>query len=95
MNQEDILRQQGWSDENIKKLIAIASNPEANQHAMRTGDINAAYQMTLPKEKDEGHTLVEFFSSFAKDMPEDAKSLSISLAKFSRYVQSQCDKNKP
>lgn len=94
MNQEQILKQQGWSDENIAKLHAISSNPQAYQHAMQTGDINSAYQMTLPKEKGPQHNLLEFFSSFTKDEPDDAKSLSIALTKFARYVQSQCDKLK-
>lgn len=94
MNQEQILKNQGWSDENIAKLQAISSNPQAYNHAMQTGDINTAYQMTLQKEKPEVHNLNEWFGSFCKEDPDNAKSLSIALTKFARYVQSQCDKLK-
>lgn len=96
MNQEQLLKQQGWSDDSIQKFKTISSNPEAYQHALKTGDLQGAFDMCQPKaeEKLESHNLVDFFGSFANELPEDAKSLSIALSKFSRWVQSQTDKNK-
>lgn len=93
MTQEQILRMQGWSDENIAKLKAISSNKEAYDYAMRTQDLNGAYNMVQPKEKEQKHNLLDFFSSFSDAEPESAKELSIQLTKFSRWVQSQTDKN--
>lgn len=96
MNHEQILRQQGWSEDRIQKLKVISLNQEAHQYAMSTGDLDGAYKMCQPKaeEKLESHNLVDFFGSFAKELPDDAKSLSVALSKFSRWVQSQTDKNK-
>ena len=94
MTQEQLLKMQGWSDENIAKLQAISNNQEAYQYAMRTNDLVGAYEMTKPKEKEQQHNLLEFFSSFSEENHEDAKSLSIALTKFARYVQSSIDKNK-
>lgn len=96
MNQiEQLWRSQGHSDENIAKMKAVMNHPEALKHATNTGNFEQAYAMTLPKEKEQNHNLMEFFSSFASEMPEDAKSLSVALTKFSRWVQSQTDKTKP
>lgn len=95
MTEEQILKMQGWSDENINKLKAIKDNPEASNYASKTGDLEGAFKMTQPKEKLESHNLMDFFSSFANELPDDAKSLSIALSKFSRYVQSETDKRKP
>lgn len=94
MTSEQILKMQGWTDENIAKLQAITGNQEAYQYAMRTKDLNGAYEMTKPKEKEEKHNLLEFFSSFSDEHHEDAKSLSIALTKFARWVQSETDKKK-
>ena len=94
MTHEQILRMQGWSDENIEKLRVIANNQEAYQYALRTNDLTGAYKMTQPKEKEPSHNLMEFFSSFSTDEPESAKELSIVLTKFARWVQSEVDKNK-
>lgn len=55
---------------------------------------NKAYDMTQPKEKEPQHNLLDFFSSFNDEHHEDAKSLSIALTKFARWVQSQSDKSK-
>lgn len=85
---------QGWSDENITKLKEIANNPEAYQYALKTNDLNGAYEMCKPKEEEPQHNLLEFFSSFSNEHHEDAKSLSIALTKFSRFVQSEVDKKK-
>lgn len=90
---EQTLRQQGYSDENIKKIMAIMADKEAYDYALKTGNAEGAYAMIENKEKKENHNLMEFFSSFSKEVPEDAKSLSIALTKFSRWVQSQTDKN--
>jgi len=94
MTQEQILRMQGWSEENIEKLRIIASNPEAYQYALRTNDLTGAYNMVVPKEKEQNHNLMEFFGSFSDEQPESAKELSIQLTKFARWVQSEVDKNK-
>lgn len=94
MNQEQVLKMQGWSDENIGKLREIANHPEAYQYALKTNDLNGAYEMCKPKEKEPQHNLLEFFSSFSNEHHEDAKSLSIALTKFSRFVQSEVDKKK-
>lgn len=94
MNQEQVLKMQGWSDENIAKLKAITNNPEAYQYALKTNDLNGAYEMCKPKEKEPQHNLLEFFSSFSDEHHEDAKSLSIALTKFARWVQSEVDKKK-
>ena len=94
MTSEQILKMQGWTDENIAKLQAISSNPEAYQYAMRTNDLNGAYDMCKPKEKEPEHNLLEFFSSFSDTHHEDAQSLSIALTKFARHVQSEVDKKK-
>lgn len=94
MNDEQLLKMQGWSDENIAKLKVIVSNPEAYQYALKTGDLNAAFAMCQKKEKEPQHNLLEFFSSFSDAEPESAKELSIALTKFARYVQSEVDKKK-
>lgn len=93
MTQEQLLRQQGWTEENIEKLRVISNNPDAQQYALKTGDLKTAYEMASPKEKLEVHNLNEWFSSWAKESPEDSKSLSVALTKFSRFVQSETDKN--
>lgn len=92
--EEQTLKMQGWSDENIGKLKVILNHPEAYQHALKTNDLNAAYDIAKPKEKEPQHNLLDFFSSFSNEHHEDAKSLSIALTKFSRWVQSQTDKSK-
>lgn len=94
MSQEQFLRQQGWSESDIEKLRVISTNPQAHQYALKTSDLNGAYNMCQPKaeEKPQLHNLNEWFSSFAGEFPEDAKSLSINLSKFARFVQSQTDK---
>lgn len=93
MTEIERLRILGCSDQHIAKAKAILDNPDAHAYAMRTGDFEGAYLMTLPKEKSE-IDLNEWFSSFTTEMPEDAKSLSIALTKFSRFVQSEVDKKK-
>lgn len=89
---EQLWRSQGISDENIVKMKVVMNNPDALKHAIETKDFESAYAMTQPKEKEQNHNLMEFFSSFASEMPEDAKSISVSLTKFARWVQSQTDK---
>lgn len=91
---EQTLKQQGYSDDNIRKIKAIMADKEAYEYALKTGNAEGAYAMIENKEKKEDHNLMEFFSSFSKEVPEDARSLSIALTKFSRWVQSQTDKNK-
>ncbi|MEG1695602.1 MAG: hypothetical protein RR282_00735 [Acinetobacter sp.] len=92
---EQTLKQRGYSDSDIAKINAVMSNPQAYQHAVLTSDFDAAYAMTLPKEKSETYNLSEWFSSFVEKMPEDAKSLSIAMSKFARWIQSETDKKKP
>lgn len=91
---EQLWRAHGISEQNIAKMKIIMDHPEALKHATDTGNFEQAYAMTFPKEKEQNHNLMEFFSSFANEMPEDAKSLSVALTKFSRWVQSQTDKQK-
>lgn len=69
----------------------IASNPEAQEYALKTSDLDGAFQMCQPKEKSEVN-LNEWFSSFVESQPEDAKSLSIAMTKFARFIQSSVDK---
>lgn len=90
---EQILKQQGYSDDNIAKIKVVMSNQEAYQYAMTTGNFEAAYSMAIGKEKP-SLTLDEWFSSFLKERPEDAEALSNGLTKFARYVQSMTDKGK-
>lgn len=85
---------QGYSDDDIQKMSAVLNHPEAMNHAKNTGDFQAAYAMTLPKEEPKVN-LNEWFSSFATELPDDAKSLSIALTKFARFIQSEVDKKKP
>lgn len=91
---DDILKQHGFSEIEIAKINAVMGNQEAYQVAVSTGDFDRAYRMTQPKEKEQNHNLMEFFSSFSKDNPESAKELSIQLTKFARWVQSQTSKTK-
>lgn len=90
---EQAWRSQGYSESDIQKMLAVMNHPEAHKHALETKDFNAAYAMTLPKEESK-IDLNLWFSSFTEAQPEDAKSLSIALTKFSRYVQSEVDKKK-
>jgi hypothetical protein len=69
------------------------ADPEAYQLAMRTGNFESAYKLATDKVKPV-ISLDEWFSSFLKDSPEDAESLSKGLTKFARYVQSHVDKSK-
>lgn len=94
MNSEQILKAQGWTDEGIKKLRVILANPEAYQYALKTSDIEGAYKMTLPKEKDQSLDLVNFFKSYVSEYPEDAQKLSSALSEFSTFVQLEVDKKK-
>lgn len=90
---EQILKQQGYSDDNIAKIKVVMANQEAYQYAMNTGNFEAAYAMAVGEEKP-SLTLDEWFSSFLKEKPEDAEALSSGLTKFARYVQSMTDKGK-
>ena len=90
---EQTLREQQYSEEEIQKIKAVMSDPEAYQYAMQTRNFVAAYQMVLDKEKPTV-SLDSWFSSFVRDKPEDAKALSVSLTKFARYVQSSVSKGK-
>lgn len=78
-----------YSDEQIQKLQAIASNPQALQHAQTTGDFNTAYEMTQPKKQE--ITLDHWFSEFTKEKPNEAETLSIALTEFSDFVRSKID----
>lgn len=89
---EQTWRAQGYSDADIAKMSAVMNHPEACKHALETRNFDEAYQMTLPAEKEPQHNLLAFFSSFSEDCPDDAKSLSIALTKFARFVQSEVDK---
>lgn len=93
-----MLAAQNYKPEEITMIVAVMNNPVAYQHAMTTGNFKAAYEMTLPvaeeKPEDLSIDLNTWFSSFAKEMPEDASALSASLTKFARYVQSVTDKSK-
>ena len=92
---EQSLRQHKYSDEEIQKIKAVMSDPEAYQYAMQTGNFVAAYQMVLDKEKPTvSVSLDSWFSSFVRDKPEDAEALSVGLTKFARYVQSSVSKGK-
>lgn len=93
MTDEQLLKMQGWTDENIMRLKAIVGNPEAHQYAMKTNDLNGAFAMTQKKEES-GINLNEWFGSFSDAQHEDAKSLSIALTKFARFIQSEVDKKK-
>lgn len=92
---EQTLKQRGYSDSDIAKINAVMMNPQAYQHALQTGNFEAAYAMTQPKEKSETYNLSEWFSSFCEKQPEDARGLSIAMSKFSRWIQSETDKKKP
>ena len=93
MNQiEQTWKAQGYNDADIAKMSAVMSHPEACKYALETRDFEKAYQMTLPKEES-SINLNEWFGSFIESQPDDAKSLSIALTKFSRFVQSQVDKS--
>lgn len=94
MTSEQILKMQGWSDANIAKLQSIMTNAEAYQYAMKTSDLEGAYKMTLPKEKDPSHDLVNFFKSYVAEFPDDAKNLSTALSEFATFVQLESDKEK-
>ena len=87
MNQEQLLKAQGWTDENINKLKAVVNNPEAYQYAMKTSDLNGAFKMTQTKEIN----LNDWFQSFVSDRPSDAETLSIALTEFSEYVRSKVE----
>lgn len=90
-----LLKQQGFSDSDIAKINTVMKHPQAYQHALQTGNFEEAYAMTQPKEKSEPYNLSEWFSSFCDKQPEDARSLSIAMSKFSRWIQSETDKKKP
>ena len=90
---EQVLKQQGYSDENIAKIKVVMSNQEAYQYAMSTGNFEAAYNMAVGGEKPP-ISLDKWFSSFLQDSPEDAAALSTGLTKFARFVQSMTDKGK-
>lgn len=89
---KQVLIAQGYSDENIQKINDVLIHPEAYRHAMRTGDFEKAYGMTQQDSKP--FILSEWFSEFCKANPKDADELSKYLFKFSRWTQSQVDKNK-
>lgn len=91
---EQYLKERGYTDENIGKIMAVLNDKDAYQYALSTGDVQGAYDKLMNKEKPEVHNLNDWFSSFSKEVPEDAKSLSIALTKFARFVQSELDKNK-
>lgn len=93
MNIEATLKAQGITDEQIAMAKVVASNPEAQNYAMRTGDFAGAYAMCQPKEESK-IDLNSWFGSFVDAQPEDAKSLSIGLTKFARFIQSEVDKKK-
>ena len=95
MDQEQLLRLQGWSDERINKLKAVALHQDASQHLRQTGDLDGAYNLTLPKKKPEVDTLSELIESFAQERPNDAESLSIALTEFAEFVQSKVEKKAP
>ena len=87
MNQEQLLKAQGWTDENISKLKAITNNREAYEYAMKTNDIEGAFKMTQTKEIN----LNDWFQSFVSERPSDAETLSIALTEFSEYVRSKTE----
>lgn len=94
MDQEQILKRQGWSDEDIGKLKAISLHADAYQHLANTKDLDGAYKLTLPKQRPTTETLGELLESFAKERPNDAESLSIALTEFSEFVQKSLDNKK-
>lgn len=93
MNQiEQTWKAQGYNDADIAKMSAVMNHPDACKYALETRDFEKAYQMTLPKEESQIN-LNTWFSSFIDSEPDDAKSLSIALTKFARFIQSQVDKS--
>jgi hypothetical protein len=92
-NIEQTLRSQGCTEEQIAQAKVIIKNPDAYAYAMRTLDFAGAYEMCKPKEESQ-IDLNEWFGLFVEAHPEDAKSLSIGLTKFARFVQSSVDKKK-
>lgn len=91
---EQTLKQRGYTDDNIGKIMAVLNDKEAYEYAMRTGNVQGAYELVEKKGKPEVHNLNDWFSSFSGEAHEDAKALSIALTKFSRWVQSEVDKKK-
>lgn len=89
------LKRQGYSDDNIQKINDVMCHPQAYKYAMSTGNFESAYAMVEAERKPQEHDLNEWFSQFAKSVPNDAKDLSVSLTKFARFVQSSVDKNQP
>lgn len=95
MNIEQTLKAQGCTEQQIEMAKIVGRNPEAYSYAMRTGDMAGAYAMCQPKKEESAIDLNKWFSSFSEAQHEDAKSLSIALTKFARFIQSEVDKNKP
>lgn len=94
MNQEQMLKMQGWSNENIEKLRLISENPEAYSHAMKTKDLSGALAMCQPQEKPQIN-LNDWFLAFTQERPSYAESLSIALTEFAEFVQSKVEKKAP
>lgn len=96
------LKAQNYKPEEIEMIMAVMNDPIAYQYAIANQNFHEAYKMTAAyKQKQQQNEKPKFdidlnawFSSFATESPEDAKSLSISLNKFARHVQSMTDKNK-
>lgn len=80
MTDEQILKMQGWTDENIERLKAVLNNPKASAYAHKTGDFNKAYEMTKPSIND-------WFESFLVEHKSDAETLSIALTEFAEFVR--------